>query len=226
MYQVEELIGQILNADCIDILRELPDKCIDLVLTDPPYGIGYDKQAYSKSGTFQGNGVARRGVYKNSNWDNKTPDPVVFHEIMRVSKAQIIFGGNYIANYLPNTRCWLVWDKNNGANNWADCELAYTSFDKPVKKYTYTWNGMLQEDMKNKERRIHPTQKPVGLFERILVDYTKENDLILDCFSGSGTTAIACHRLKRRFICIEKDTDYWKASCTRLHWEQAQLQLF
>lgn len=226
MYQVDELVGQILNADCIDILRELPDKCIDLVLTDPPYGIGYDKQANRVSGTFQGNGVARRGIYKKSNWDNKTPDPVVFHEIMRVSKEQIIWGGNYIANYLPNTRCWLVWDKNNGTNNWADCELAYTSFDKPVKKYLYTWNGMLQEDMKNKERRIHPTQKPVGLFERILVDYSKENDLVLDCFSGSGTTAIACHNLKRRFICIEKDTDYWKASLTRLQWAQAQPQLF
>lgn len=226
MYQVDELVGQILNADCIDILRGLPDKCIDLVLTDPPYGIGYDKQANRVSGTFQGNGVARRGIYKKSNWDNKTPDPVVFHEIMRVSKSQIIWGGNYIANYLPNTRCWLVWDKNNGTNNWADCELAYTSFDKPVKKYLYTWNGMLQEDMKNKERRIHPTQKPVGLFERILIDYSKENDLVLDCFSGSGTTAIACHNLKRRFICIEKDTDYWKASLTRLEWEKAQPQLF
>lgn len=224
--EISELEGKIINADCMDILKQLPDKCIDLVLTDPPYGIGYDKQAYSKSGTFQGNGVARRGVYKNSNWDNKTPDTVVFQEIMRVSKNQIIFGGNYIANYLPNTRCWLVWDKNNGTNNWADCELAYTSFDKPVKKYLYTWNGMLQEDMKNKEKRIHPTQKPVGLFERILLDYTNENDLVLDCFSGSGTTAIACHNLKRRFICIEKDTDYWKKSCERLKAEQSQLQLF
>lgn len=161
-----------------------------------------------------------------TDWDNKTPDKEYFNEILRVSKNQIIFGGNYIANSLPNSRCWLVWDKKNGTNRWADCELAWTSFDKVVKKYDYMWNGMLQEDMKNKEKRFHPTQKPVGLFERILNDYSNENDLVLDCFSGSGTTAVACHNLKRRFICIEKDPEYWAKSVERLKAVQAQLTLF
>lgn len=144
---------------------------------------------------------------------------------MRVSKNQIIFGGNYIANMLPNSKCWLVWDKHiNG--DFADCELAWTSFDKPVKKYDFLWNGMLQQNMKNKEQRIHPTQKPADLFGMILRDYSNENDLVLDCFSGSGTTAIACHRLKRRFICIEKDKDYYEASVKRLEEEQRQGVLF
>ena len=226
MLDVNTLENKIINADCMDILKQLPDKCIDLVLTDPPYGIGYDKLCSKMSGTFQGNGVARRGDYKQTDWDNKTPDKEVFDEILRVSKNQIIFGGNYIANFLPNSRCWLVWDKMNGTNAWADCELAWTSFDKVVKKYEFLWNGMLQQNMKNKEERIHPTQKPADLFGQILRDYSKENDLVLDCFSGSGTTAIACHRLKRRFICIEKDHEYWKASCKRLEDEQRQGTLF
>lgn len=226
MLDIKELENKIINADCMDILKQLPDKCIDLVLTDPPYGIGYDKKASKFSNTYQGNGVAIRGNYRSTDWDNKTPDKETFNEIIRVSKNQIIFGGNYIANILPNSRCWLVWDKKNGSNAWADCELAWTSFDKVVKKYDYLWNGMLQEDMKNKEKRFHPTQKPVGLFERILNDYSKESYLVLDCFSGSGTTAIACHNLKRRFICIEKDKEYWQKSCERLKAVQAQLTLF
>lgn len=223
---LDDLIGKITCADCLDILKQLPDKCVDLVLTDPPYGIGYDKKATRYNGTFQGNGLAKRGTYHFADWDSKTPDKEIFDEIIRISKNQIIFGGNYIANMLENTRCWLVWDKKTGTNNWADCELAWTSFDKPVKKYEYLWNGMLQENMKEKEIRIHPTQKPVGLFMKILQDYSKENDLVLDCFSGSGTTAVACHKLKRRFICIEKDPEYWKASCERLEQAQKQQMLF
>ena len=191
--EIKGLENKIINADCMDILKQLPDKCIDLVLTDPPYGIGYDNIATKYSGTRQGNGLGIRG--------------------------------NYFANMLSNSKCWLVWDKHiNG--DFADCELAWTSFDKPVKKYDFLWNGMLQQNMKNKEVRIHPTQKPADLFGMILRDYSKEGDLILDCFSGSGTTAIACHRLKRRFICIEKDPEYWKASCKRLEDEQRQGVLF
>ncbi len=164
-------------------------------------------------------------MYHKTQWDSNTPTQETFNEICRISKKQIIFGGNYVANMLPNSKCWLVWDKHmNG--KWADCELAWTSFDTPVKKYDYIWNGMLQQNMKEKEERIHPTQKPVGLFMKILQDYSKENDLVLDCFSGSGTTAIACHKLKRRFICIEKDPEYWKASCDRLEQEQRQQMLF
>ena len=218
-------VNKIYNDDCLNILKQLPDKCIDLVLTDPPYGIGYDVMCEKNNGKLFGTAKAIRNTYKKTNWDNEIPQKEIFNEIFRVSKNQIIFGGNYFANMFKNSKCWLVWDKHiNGA--WADCELAWTSFDKPVKKYDYLWNGMLQKDMKNKDIRIHPTQKPLKLFEMILNDYSKGNDLILDCFSGSGTTAIACHNLNRRFICIEKDYDYWKASVERLENAQAQLRLF
>lgn len=225
MITIDQLQNRIICADCLDILKQLPDKCIDLALTDPPYGIGYDVMCEKNNGKLFGTAKTIRNTYRKTDWDNKTPDKEVFDEIIRISKNQIIFGGNYVANMLPNGRCWLVWDKQiNG--NWADCELAWTSFDKPVKKYEYLWNGMLQENMKEKEIRIHPTQKPVGLFMKILQDYSKENDLILDCFSGSGTTAVACHNLKRRFICIEKDPEYAKASQERLEQAQRQQTLF
>ena len=218
---MDKYINQIINADCLDILKELPDKCIDLVLTDPPYGIG---EARGKNKSRCNKAIAKD--YGNKDWDNSIPEKEIFNEILRVSKHQIIFGGNYFVEYLHNSPCWLVWDKNNGANDFADCELAWTNFKSAVRKYLWTWNGMLQHDMKNKDVRIHPTQKPLKLFEMILRDYSNENDLILDCFSGSGTTAIACHNLKRRFICIEKDYDYWKASVERLKDAQSQLKLF
>jgi site-specific DNA-methyltransferase (adenine-specific) len=212
-------VNKIYNADCLELMKELPDKCIDLVLTDPPYGINVSRKNFSHSN------FAKCNDYAVKEWDKIIPTKEVFNEIFRVSKNQIIFGGNYFVEYLSNSSCWLVWDKNN-TGGFADCELAWTNFTSAVRKYKWTWNGMLQENMKFKEKRLHPTQKPVGLFEMILRDYSKENDLILDCFSGSGTTAVACHNLKRRFICIEKDYDYWKASVERLEREQAQLKLF
>ena len=217
---MEQYINKIIHADCMDILKQLPDKCIDLVLTDPPYGIGKAKEKNKGSSN-----LCRATEYELKEWDNEIPKKEIFDEIFRVSKNQIIFGGNYFISFLYNSPCWLVWDKNN-TGDFADCELAWTSFKSAVRKYKWTWNGMLQEDMKNKDIRIHPTQKPLKLFEMILRDYSNENDLILDCFSGSGTTAIACHNLKRRFICIEKDYDYWKASVERLENAQAQLRLF
>ena len=213
-------INKIHLGDCLELMKELPDKCIDLVLTDPPYGIGEAKGKNISRGK-----LAEATNYGIKDWDDKIPEKIYFDEIFRVSKNQIIFGGNYFVEYLTNSSCWIVWDKNN-TGDFADCELAWTSFKSAVRKYRWTWNGMLQENMKFKEKRIHPTQKPVGLFEMILRDYSNENDLIFDCFSGSGTTAIASHNLKRRFICIEKDYDYWKASVERLENEQAQLRLF
>jgi site-specific DNA-methyltransferase (adenine-specific) len=225
--EIKEIENRIINADCMDILKQLPDKCIDLVLTDPPYGINASSKNFLRQGKQTGISKCVSGLnYKISNWDNKIPQKEIFDEIFRVSKNQIIFGGNYFVEFLTNSSCWIVWDKFTGDNLYADCELAYTSFKSAVRKHTYLWKGMMQQNMKNKEQRIHPTQKPADLFGQILRDYSNENDLVLDCFSGSGTTAIACHRLKRRFICIEKDPEYWKASCKRLEDEQRQGTLF
>lgn len=205
-------------GDCFHLLSSLPDIFFDLCLTDPPYGKRADKGAH-------GYGLDDNKKYF-AVWDNNIPQEKVFKEIIRVSKNQIIFGGNYFTHFLPPSNCWLVWDKisnYNFKNPFADCELAWTSFNKVTKKYTCVQQGFICQD---KSPRIHPTQKPLPLFENILKDFSKENDLILDCFSGSGTTAIACYNLNRKFICIEKDNTYFEASKSRFKNHTSQLQLF
>lgn len=202
-------------------MKQLPDKCIDLVLIDPPYGINCD------GGTY-GLGVKPKKMTKKS-WDTGIPTEEYWNEIFRISKNQIIFGGNYFTQFLPPTKAWIVWDKIGDyklENNFSQCELVWTSFKSVTKKYTFVQQGFINDDKKENKFREHPTQKPLKLFEQILSDYSKEGELILDCFSGSGTTAIACHNLKRNFICIEKDYDYWKASVERLENAQAQCKLF
>jgi len=217
---MDKYINQIIHADCMDILKQLPDKCIDLVLTDPPYGINCDGGGY-------GLGVKPKNLNKKD-WDNGIPTKEIFDEIFRVTKNQIIFGGNYFTEYLKPTKAWIFWDKIGAyklQNNFSEGELIWTSFNKVTRKMTFVQQGFINDDKEENKFRFHPTQKPLKLFEMILRDYSNENDLILDCFSGSGTTAIACHNLKRRFICIEKDYDYWKASVERLKNTQAQMRL-
>lgn len=226
MIDLTSITNKIINADCLDILKQLPDKSIDLIVTDPPYGIGVGKKTCIYDGKRHGTSRTARSEFAEKDWDNQIPAKEIFDEMFRVSKNQIIFGGNYFVEYLKNSPCWLVWDKLNGATDFADCELAWTSFKSAVRKYEFLWSGMYQQNMANKEVRIHPTQKPADLIGQIIRDYSKPEDIIMDPFSGSGSTAIACHRLKRRFICIEKDKEYWQASVKRLEDEQKQGVLF
>ena len=137
-------------------------------------------------------------------------------EVGRISKNQVIFGGNYYSDYLPASSCWIVWDKDMIGGNFADCELAWTSFNTAVRIFKWRWCGMLQEDMTNKELREHPTQKPLALFEWILKNYSKENDIILDPFMGSGVTLEACKLMGRKYIGIEINPDYCKIAKERL----------
>lgn len=230
---IEENLNTIINADCLDIMRLIPDKSIDLVLTDPPYGIKMAKNTNICS-KVNIKGVNKKGfsntiLHNDKEWDNQRPDKIYFDEMLRVSKNVIIFGGNYFADMLLPSRGWIFWDKKEHptqGQNFADGELVYTSFDKNLKKYLYGWIGLDYVNNSKDDKKEHPTQKPLKLFQKILSDYSKEGELILDCFSGSGTTAIACHNLNRNFICIEKDPDYHKASVERLKNARAQLKLF
>ena len=211
-------VNKIYNADCLDILKELPDKCIDLVLTDPPYGIGRFGNRVEISNRID-------CTAKINKWDKK-PNQELFNEIFRVSKNQIIFGANNFT--LPESEYFLVWNKMQTVDNFASAELAYTNMKIPAKVFNYSIHQVMQ-DRKKQGGKSHPTEKPVKLMEWciLLADkFIDKNGIILDCFSGSGTTAIACHNLKRRFICIEKDYDYWKASVERLKDAQSQLKLF
>ncbi len=214
-------LNKIINADCLDIMRQMPDKSVDLVLTDPPYGIG--SRFKSKFGM-----QIEKKKWEDFSWNEKIPPKEVFDEIMRVSKNQIIFGGNYFTQYLRPTNAWLVWDKIGQydlKNPFSDCELAWTSFSCTVKKYTFVNMGFIAgKDEKGK--RIHPTQKPLQLFQAILQDFSKPGDIVFDPFSGSGTTAVAAYKLGRQFICTEKDPVYWQKSCARLAEETKQLLLF
>ena len=202
-------IDRIMEGDCLEVMKQFPDKCFDLVLTDPPYGIG------EAAGKNESRGcLAKSKDYGYSDWDDKIPDAAYFDEIFRVSKNQIIFGGNYFI--LPPSSCWLVWDKLNGKTDFADCELVWTSFDTAVRKFSFRWQGMLQEDMKHKEKRYHPTQKPVKLFMQIIEKYSQPGETILDPFLGSGTTAIAAYNTGRHCVGIEKIPAYVDIARERL----------
>lgn len=205
--------NQIYNEDCLQFMKQLPDEYFDLIITDPPYGIGEKNIQNNKS---RGK-LAKSTNWKDSGeWDNSIPSEECFKEMLRVSKNQIMFGGNYMTQYLNPSSCWIVWDKDNGNNDFADCELAWTSFNKAVRKFKWRWNGMLQEDMKNKEKREHPTQKPVSLGLWILGKFAKEGDLIFDPFVGSGSFLVACKQKGFNFVGCEINKDYVEIANKRL----------
>jgi len=213
-------LNKIYNMDCLEGMRQIPDNYIDLILTDPPYGInigskiGGNKPFGSNKVTVGGESLCKVKEYTPFD-DRKIPSREVFEEMFRISKNQIIFGGNYFVEYLKNSPCWIVWDKDN-TGNFADCELAWTSFPTSVRKFKHRWNGMLQENMKWKDKREHPTQKPNKLFRDIIKKYSKEGDIICDPFLGSGTTVIACKQLNRKFIGFEIIKKYYDITNRRL----------
>mgnify|MGYP003650279731 CR=1 FL=1 len=222
----------ITNEDNMKLMARYEDNHFDLAIVDPPYGIG------ESSNDNKSRGKARGGLnnsawgyskdYGNKKWDDKAPSVNYFKELKRVSKNQIIFGANHFIENIPsaNSSCWIVWDKDNGNNDFADCELAYASFKTAVRKHKFRWHGMLQQDMKNKELRIHPTQKPVSLYEYCLINYAKDGDKILDTHLGSGSIAIACHNLKYDLTACELDKEYYDAAMLRLKQHQKQIRLF
>lgn len=212
----ETRLGQLFHADCLDILRPKLET-VDLILTDPPYGTDFDY--YSKG---RGGCLAEQKDYGSQDWNKTRPDKIIFDEMRRISKHQIIFGGNLFSDYLPPSTSWIVWDKDN-SGNWGDCELAWTSHIKSIRKFKWRWNGFLKEAP---EKRYHPTQKPVGLFMLILNQYSDPEDLILDPFAGSGTLGIACERLNRKYILIEISEAYCEISKQRIKNEIAQRKMF
>ena len=210
--------GVLLHGDCLDIMPEIDQ--VDLVLTDPPYGVNRDK-GFDGFGGF-GNPIERRR-YESDNWDSKRPTKEIFDVLLRSAKLSIIFGGNFFADILPLGTHWLVWDKKNTMPTFGDAELIWTNSNrKSIKIIEHEYNGLIGKE----KHRYHPTQKPVGLFARILDKYSEPNDLVLDCFIGSGTTAIACEKLNRKWIGIEKEEKYCEIASTRLEQETAQLKLF
>ena len=205
-------LNTIYNEDCLETMRRMPDNFVDLVLTDPPYGIKLDK-GFGGFGGF-GKPIARR-QYADT-WDDKVPNKEVFDEILRVSKWVIICGGNFFAHLLPQSRHWIFWDKLNTMPSFGDGELIWTNIDrKSVKKYTLEWNGLLGKE----ESRCHPTQKPLKLMTYLLATYSKDDHTVYDPFMGSGTTARACKDLGRNYIGSEISKEYCEIAEKRLRQE-------
>jgi len=237
--------------DCIEGMKQYPDNYFDLAVVDPPYGIGEDGRK-SKGRTTRKDGTIRNGVDKRNGlpikrmtskyhikeWDKEIPSIDYFNELKRISKNQIIFGANHFIENInhSNSTSWIVWDKLNGLSDFSDCELAWTSFKKGVRKFTFMWNGMLQgsisdgsksEGNKSKcEKRIHPTQKPVALYDWIFKNYASPGQKIIDTHLGSGSSRIAAHKAGLDFTGFELDEDYFKASQKRFMNHVAQKTLF
>lgn len=223
--------------DCMQGMKEFPDKYFDLAIVDPPYGRkehgGRNRSGYVR----QKNGskiFVKDGQYENRKWDNEPPSEDYFNELMRVSKNQIIFGYNYFDYPLIGGR--IVWDKCNDGSNQSDAEIAYCSMNDRIDIFRYMWRGMFQgksitegtTQQGNKrlnEKRIHPTQKPVALYEWLLNRYAKPNDVILDTHVGSASSLIACYNTNHKFVGFELDEYYYKVSKQRLDTEMAQMRL-
>ena len=212
------------NIDCMELMKQYPDKHFDLAIVDPPYGIGESGDKNKSRGKL----AISKNYKAFAGNDLKAPDIDYFIELKRISKNQIIWGGNHFIENIPNANssCWIVWDKVNGETDFADSELAYTSFKTAVRNFRFQWQGMLQGDMKNKEIRIHPTQKPVKLYEWLLTNYAKQGDKILDTHLGSGSHAIACNNLGFELVASELDKDYFDAACKRIEDATAQERMF
>ena len=215
------------NEDCMDLLKRTPDKYYELSIVDPPYGIGADKAqnaAAEQRKNAKGNSKAGRGwkEYKFSDWDNETPTDEYFDELFRVSKKQIIWGGNYFKYIWNYSNSFLIWNKMQRDFSLADGELAwYSETNKAMRTFDFSRGGALANNNKN-GGRFHPTQKPVKLYEWILMNYAKEGDKILDTHRGSASLDIACYNLGFDLVTCEIDTDYFNDGNKRLKQHQNQ----
>jgi site-specific DNA-methyltransferase (adenine-specific) len=229
------------NLDCMEGMKQYPDKYFDLAIVDPQYGIGESKRTQSRPTTAkQKNGTRLRvkgaRKHKVKDWDLKRPPIEYFIELQRVSRNQIIWGGNHFADLLPACSGWIVWDKLNSESDQSDCELAWTSFKRGVRKFEFLWNGFLQGRTDNgrvaqgnkqlNEPRIHPTQKPVPLYKWTLNGWANEGDKILDTHLGSGSSRIAADEYGFDFIGFEIDTEYFEDEEKRFSRHKQQLKMF
>ena len=207
----------ITNEDNMELMGRCPENFFDLAIVDPPYGIGISGQKENKKGK-----KSDRKYHEDKGWDNNIPPSEYFKELFRVSKNQIIWGANYFVEHLTEGhKGWVVWDKAQHGLTMSDCELAYSSFDSVTRIYTKNRAILIKEG-----NTIHPTQKPIQLYEWLLDKYAKEGDKILDTHLGSGSIAIACHNRKFELTACELDKDYYEASIKRIKQVTAQISIF
>ena len=200
----------ITNEDCMDLMSRYEDNYFDLAIVDPPYGIEVNKMTLGS------------GKYKNKGkqWDSETPKQDFFDELFRVSKNQIIWGANYMIDKIKRPSMgWVYWDKMNGTSDFSDGELAYTSFNRALRSYKHHLSM-------DRSKRFHPTQKPIKLYEWLLMNYAKQGDKILDTHLGGGSIAIACHNLGYELTGCELDKDYYEAAMKRINEHKQHIRMF
>lgn len=211
----KEIIGncELYLGDCREVIPTLGK--VDAVVTDPPYGINENHKKVASRGK-----LAAPKDYGEFTWDKKPPSKELISLVLNTAEWCVIFGGNYFE--LPPTSCWLVWDKLNGDNDFADCELAWTNLDKAVRRIQWLWNGMIRKD---NEERFHPTQKPIEVM-KWCIGFLPNSETILDPFMGSGTTLVACAKLGRKGIGIELEPKYFDIACRRVEEAYRQPDMF
>lgn len=211
---------ELLHIDCMEYMATLPDKAFDLAIVDPPYGIGFGE--FNRTNRLSNGKTLKADKYKNGKWDDSAPTIEYYKQLKRVSTNQIVWGGNYFPYLWADAgKGFIFWWKRQPVNNFSDGELAWTSFNKPAKCFDFAYFGGIQGRTKA-DKKIHPTQKPLELYEWLLENYAKPGDRILDTHLGSGSSAIAAHYGGFDFVGCELDEDYYKAACERFARETAQ----
>lgn len=217
----------ITNEDNMELMARYPDNYFDLAIVDPPYGIN----AGLGSGKNQKKQI-KNGIMKGGEWDSNTPTQKYFDELFRVSKNQIVWGGNYMTSFLKESKGWIFWDKIQVSESHSDGELAWTSFEKRLRMFKYCWSGNRYgfeskiNGVGKPSIRIHPTEKPVPLYEWLLLNYAKQGDKILDTHLGSGSIAIACHDYGFELTACELDSEYYEKAIQRIQNHVSQQKLF
>ena len=219
---------KITNECNMELMARYPNNYFDLAIVDPPYGIDISQELFKRGQSCAAN---RYKEHKNKDWDKSIPNKQYFNELFRISKNQIVWGGNYMTEFLPSKMGWIVWDKMQYNFSFAHGELAWSSFDSKLKIFRYARgneSGFAPKstDIDKQFANIHPTQKPIKLYEWLLMNYAKQGDKILDTHLGSGSIAIACYNLKFDLTACELDKDYFDASLKRLKQHQSQLTMF
>ena len=202
----------ITNEDNMELMARYPDNYFNLAIVDPPYGIGAENHAGKKENGWK--------QWDKKNWDNEIPNQKYFNELKRVSKNQIVWGGNYMTEFLPPSMGWVIWDKGQRDFSLADGEMAWTSFDKAMRIWEYSRAKTIIDN------KIHPTQKPVALYKWLLDKYAKPTDKILDTHLGSGSIAIACHDYGFDLTACELDKEYFDKAMQRINNHTSQQKLF
>lgn len=215
-------LNQLYNMDCLEAMKQFPDKYFELAIVDPPYGIGESSKKRENTTTEKWKNPKPK-QHNPKDWDSGSPSQEYFDELFRVSENQIIWGANYFTDKINKPSMgWVFWDKKNGNSDFSDGELAFTSFNKGLRKFEWLWNGFQKE---KPEERFHPTQKPIALYKWLLMNYAKQGDKILDTHVGSASSLLACYDMGFDYIGFEIDRDYYDMAQKRIEENKAQIRM-